>query len=183
QLATGQTRSDFTLDGGGPLEAVRCVAGPSWPKPSPAFGATAWKLIGHLSLNYLSLVERDPQEGAQMLRDLLALYADPHDPAALRQVDGVRSVSYAPVVRRMPLAGPISFGRGLEIALTLDDAAFEGTGIVMLGNVLERFFGRYVSLNSFTQLRLMSATRGEVKSWPVRVGCRRTIRTQGRVRR
>lgn len=175
QLATGQARSDFTLDGGGPLEAVRCVAGPSWPKPSPAFGATAWKLIGHLSLNYLSLVERDPQEGAQMLRDLLALYADPHDPAALRQVDGVRSVSYAPVVRRMPLAGPISFGRGLEIALTLDDAAFEGTGIVMLGNVLERFFGRYVSLNSFTQLRLMSATRGEVKSWPVRVGCRRTI--------
>ena len=79
------------------------------------------------------------------------------------------------MVRRIPVPGPISYGRGLEITLTLDDACFEGTGIVVLGSVLERFFARHVSINSFTQTRLQSATRGEVRTWPVRIGCRQTI--------
>jgi type VI secretion system protein ImpG len=59
--------------------------------------------------------------------------------------------------------------------LGVDDAAFAGAGVVALGSVLERFFARYVSLNSFTQLRLQSAARGVVKTWPVRVGCRQMI--------
>jgi type VI secretion system protein ImpG len=175
QMATGQGRTDFSVEGGAPVESVRCIAGPSYPRQSPGFGATAWKLISHLSLNYLSLVERAPETGAECLRDLLALYADPNDAAAMRQVEGVRSVSYNPVVRRIPMLGPISYGRGLEIALTVDDASFEGAGVVALGSVLERFFARYVSLNSFTQMRLQSTARGAVKTWPVRVGCRQLI--------
>jgi type VI secretion system protein ImpG len=175
QMATGQGRTDFTVEGGGPIESVRSICGPGFPRPSPAFGATAWKLISHLSLNYLSLVDRTPQDGAEMLRDLLALYADSNDAAQMRQVEGVRNVSYQPVVRRIPMLGPISYGRGLEITLTVDETSFEGAGIVALGSVLERFFGRYVSLNSFTQLRLESSARGAVKTWPVRVGCRQII--------
>ena len=93
----------------------------------------------------------------------------------MRQVEGVRGVTYSPVVRRIPMIGPISYGRGLEIVLTLDEASFEGAGIVALGSVLERFFARHVSLNSFTQLRLQSSARGAVKTWPVRVGCRQLI--------
>jgi type VI secretion system protein ImpG len=175
QVATGQSRTDFTLDGGGPVQAVRCITGPSYPRQSPAFGATAWNLISHLSLNYLSLVDQGPDSGAALLRDMLALYADPNDAAARRQVEGVRSISCAPVVRRIPTPGPISYGRGLEIALTLDDASFEGASLVALGSVLDRFFARYVSLNSFTQMRLSSAARGTIKTWPVRVGCRQTL--------
>ena len=175
QLATGQARTDFTVEGGAPVEGVRCIAGPSYPRQSPAFGATSWKLISHLSLNYLSLIERAPGEGAQMLRDMLALYADPNDAAAARQIEGVRGIGYSPVVRRVPVPGPISYGRGLEISLTLDDASFEGAGLLALGSVLERFFSRYVSLNSFTQTRLQSASRGEVKTWPVRVGARQAL--------
>jgi len=177
QLATGQSRTDFTVEGGGPLEAVRCIAGPSYPRQSPAFGDTAWKLISHLSLNYLSLVEQgaDAGAGAGLLRDMLALYADANDAAARRQVEGVRSISYAPVVRRIPIPGPISYGRGLQIVVTLDDTSFEGASLVALGSVLERFFARYVSLNSFTQMQLKSSARGTIKTWPVRVGCRQTL--------
>ncbi|HEY0686704.1 MAG TPA: type VI secretion system baseplate subunit TssF [Steroidobacter sp.] len=175
QLATGQARTDFSVEGGAPVEAVRCIAGPSYPRQSPGFGAAAWKLISHLSLNYLSLIDRTPESGAEMLRDMLALYADPNDVTALRQVEGVRTVGYNTVVRRAPVEGPISYARGLEITITLDDAAFEGAGIVSLGSVLDRFFARYVSLNSFTQTRLASVARGVVKTWPVRVGCRRSI--------
>jgi type VI secretion system protein ImpG len=177
QLAMGQGRTDFLIEGGVPVEAARCIAGPTYPRASPAFGDTAWRLISHLSLNYLSLIDQaqGDGQGAQMLRDMLALYAMPNDSAAIRQIEGVRHLAYKPVMRRMPMAGPISYGRGLEISVTLDDAAFEGTGIAVLGSVLERFFARYVSINSFTQMRLQSAARGEVKTWPVRMGRRQII--------
>jgi type VI secretion system protein ImpG len=175
QLVVGQGRTDYLLEGGMPVESVRCIAGPSYPRSAPAFGDTAWRLVSHLALNYLSLLDASQQAGAQMLRDLLALYPDPNDAAAMRQIDGVRSVAYRPVVRRMPVAGPISYGRGLEISVALDDAAFEGLGIVALGSVLDRFFARYVSINSFTQTRIHSVTRGEVRTCPVRTGRRQII--------
>jgi type VI secretion system protein ImpG len=175
RIAFGKGRTDFQLEGSAPLEGIRCIAGPSTPRASPAFGDAAWNIISHLSLNYLSLVEADPSQGARMLRELLALYTDPKDSAAARQIEGVMHVGYAPVVRRIPIPGPMSFARGLEITLTLDDAAFEGAGVLILGSVLERFFARYVSLNSFAQTRVRSATRGELKRWAVRTGTRQLL--------
>lgn len=173
QVSFGKGRTDLLLDGSAPVNVIRCISGPTTPRASPAFGDTAWKLISHLSLNYLSL--RDSQGGAALLRELLALYADPHDPTMARQIEGLRSINYKPVVERVPGGGPISYGRGLHIALTLDDAAFEGTGIVMLASVLEQFFARYVSLNSFARTELRSHTRGEIKLWPLRLGSRPTL--------
>ncbi|MHB8477401.1 MAG: type VI secretion system baseplate subunit TssF [Casimicrobiaceae bacterium] len=175
RAAFGKGRTDFQLEGTAPLEGIRCIAGPSTPRASPAFGDSAWNIISHLSLNYLSLIESDPHQGARMLRELLALYADPKDPAAARQIEGVMQVGYAPVVRRIPIPGPMSFARGLEITLTLDDAAFEGAGVMPLASVLERFFARYVSLNSFAQTRVRSAARGDLKRWPVRTGARQPL--------
>lgn len=175
QLAVGQGRAGFLIEGGVPVESVRCIAGPSAPRASPAFGDTAWRLIAHLSLNYLSLIEEGGSGSAQMLRDLLALYRDPNDAAAARQIEGVAGIRYRSLVRRIPVPGPITFGRGLEITLTLDDVPFEGAGIVVLGSVLERFFARYVSINSFTETRLESAARGIIKTWPVRAGNRQIV--------
>lgn len=175
QLAAGQGTTDFHVEGGAPAESIRCISGPSYPRPSPAFGDTAWRLISHLSLNYLSLDGTGTAAGADMLRNMLALYADPNDAAVTRQIEGVRSVSYRPVIRRMPRMGPASYGRGLEITLTLDEPAFEGFGLVPLASVLERFFARYVSINAFTQVRLQSSLRGDIKAWPVRLGCRQTL--------
>ncbi len=175
QVSMGKGLTDFVLEGAAPLETIRCIAGPTYPRPSPAFGDTAWRLISHLTLNYLSLLDTNPASGAESLRELLALYADVNDTTTRRQIDGVRNISHRPVVRRMPISGPISYGRGLQIDLVLDDAAFEGTGILLLGSVLERFFARYVSLNSYTQLRLNSQTRGEVKQWPARLGNRQIL--------
>ena len=175
RVAFGKGRTDFILEAAAPLEAIRCITGPTTPRKAPAFGDTAWNIVSHLSLNYLSLVESEPGQGARLLREFLALYADPDDPAALRQIEGVLQVGYAPVVRRIPIPGPITFGRGLEITLTLDDAAFEGSGVLPLASVLERFFARYVSVNSFAQTRAVSSTRGELKRWPVRTGVRQLL--------
>jgi type VI secretion system protein ImpG len=167
----GKGRTDFLLESGAPVASVRVITGPTTPRAAPTWGEGAWRLISHLSLNYLSL----ESGGTELLRDFLALYADANDSVAARQIEGLRSVSFEPVVRRMPVPGPISHGRGLAITLTLDDAAFEGTGLLPLSATLERFFGRYVSLNSFTQLRVQSTSRGEIKQWPVRSGARQIL--------
>ena len=41
--------------------------------------------------------------------------------------------------------------RGLEIELHFDESFFEGTSVYLLAAVLERFFRKYVTINSFTE--------------------------------
>lgn len=165
-MPLGSGKTDFTIGAGAPVRSVRCVAGPTVPAPSHSQGETAWRLASHLSLNYLSLQDED----ASALRDMLRLYCGANDATAQRQIDGVRSVQAESIVRRLPLPGPISHGRGLQVTVTLDELAFEGAGIFVLGMVLEQFFAKYVSLNSFTQTVIRSATRGVIMSWPPRIG-------------
>ena len=164
---------DFTLVGGtAPLVGIRCLNGPTRPRPPHDEGEAHWRLVNQLALNHTSLVDDTTGQGAAALRDLLSLHADPHDPIAQRQLDGVRAISQRPVHRRLPSPGPICFGRGLEITLSCDDRAFEGSGAFLLAAVLEHFFARHVSVNSFTETVLRSTTRGEVMRWPTRLGRR-----------
>ena len=67
------------------------------------------------------------------------------------------------------------YGRGVEVSLTFDEAAFEGSGAFLLGSVLEEFFARYVSLNSFTETVLRTLDRGEIARWPLRIGRRHRL--------
>jgi type VI secretion system protein ImpG len=169
-MSLGVGKTDFILDSGAPLIAVRCLTGPSQPHPSFAEGSVAWRLLNQLSLNYLSLLDSDPQQGAVALREMLALYCHPGDVNGQRQVEGVRSISSQAITRRMPSPGPITFGRGLQITVTLDDAAFEGTGAFLLGGVLSQFFAQYVSINSFTETVIKTVARGEIMRWPAKEG-------------
>jgi len=192
EMSVGRGPTDFTLDIGAPVASVRVVAGPTKPRPSHVEprgnqpeGEAAWRLISHLSLNYLSLTDAAAApsasapragsaqvegEGAGALREILRLYADNGDAAIQKQVEGVRNVAVRSITRRVPTPGPIVFGRGLEVTVTLDELSFEGTGIFLLGAVLEQFFARYVTINSFTETVIVSTERGEIMRWPARLG-------------
>ncbi|MFJ4153300.1 type VI secretion system baseplate subunit TssF [Pseudomonas sp. NPDC089752] len=169
-MPVGTGKTDFTVVSGAPVQAVRCLEGPTAPKASFAEGETAWRLVSHLSLNYLSLLDQSPEQGATALRDLLRLYCGQNDASALRQVEGVRSVSAHSIVRRLPIAGRIAHGRGLQICVTVDESAFEGASLFIFGAVLEQFFAKYVSINAFTETHLHGVTRGLIMQWPARVG-------------
>ena len=169
-LPIGIGKTDFTIQTGAPVDSIRCLSGPTKPRPSNAHKDTAWKLLNHLSLNYLSLVNSNDKEGATALRSLLSLYGDNHDLSFRKQIEGVLFIQSKPIVRRINTAGPIVFGRGLELSVTIDETAFEGSGIFLLGMVLEQFFAQYVSLNSFTETVLKSSERGEIMRWPARLG-------------
>jgi type VI secretion system protein ImpG len=172
--------ADFSLSISVPVDGIRCLRGPSRPRPAIPEGDMSWRLINHLSLNYLTVTDLDEAHGATALRELLELYADVADAdvadaLSRRQAQGVRRVTVTPRTRRLPVPGPIVFARGLEIRVTVDEAMFAGASAFLLGAVLEQLFGRLASMNTFTELALISETRGEIKRWPPRMATRQLV--------
>ena len=109
------------------------------------------------------------------LREMLLLFADFVEDATERKIRGVRSVDSRPVVRRIRERVGSGAARGQEISLTLDEKAFEGSGVFLLGAVLERFFADYAGFNFFTQTVVSTTERGEIMRWPPRMGTRRSL--------
>ncbi len=156
--------------------AVVCVSGPTRPQ-APLLhrgdepGHSAWQLINTLSLNHVGLMRAD----GQALREVLALFGDASDRAVGQRIRGLRGVSQRPVVRRVKSRHGIGAARGIEVTVTFDEKAFEGSGVYLLGAVLEHFFAEYAQLNHFTQTVLATLERGEIARWPPRAGGRRAL--------
>jgi len=175
QMGTGRGETDFNLDISAPVVSIRCISGPTPPRPSNTHGEANWRMISHLNLNYLSLLDSPNGKGAAAIRDLLKLYGDINDLQTQKQIEGVLSISSRPVRRRIVEDGHIAFARGLEIILTLDESSFEGTGAFLLGAVLDVFFSKYVSINSFTETVIKTRERGKIMRWPARSGTRHIL--------
>jgi type VI secretion system protein ImpG len=105
------------------------------------------------------------------LRDLLSLYANLGEPQTRRQIEGVTDVASRRITRRLPGVRPVTYARGLEITISCDESAFEGTGAFLLAAVLERFFARYCSINGFTET-VLRGSAGTNMRWPARLGRR-----------
>jgi len=73
-LATGDT-DVFQLPEGGPVKSIHLPVSPTRPHPTLSQGDTAWRLISHLSLNYLSVAGSGKGSSAEALRELIGLYA------------------------------------------------------------------------------------------------------------
>jgi type VI secretion system protein ImpG len=175
QMGIGRDKTDFNLDISAPVDSVRCISGPTAPHPSHAEGEISWRVVNHLCLNYLSLVDSPNGKGSAAIRDLFRLYCDTRDLQARKQIEGVLSVKSRPVTRRISDQGRVAFARGLEIALEFDETAFEGTGVFLLGAVMSVFFSKYVSINSFTETVIKSPERDEIMRWPANLGIRHTL--------
>ena len=171
-MPIGLGKYDFTMDKTAPYTSIRCLGSPTLPRPSHAEGEIAWRTINHLSLNYLSLTDTNSGQGVSALRDILRLYSDTSDLQMRKQIDGIKSVSCRPVTRRITTSGSIAFARGLEVTVTFEEVLFEGSGAFLLGAVLEQFFAKYVSINSFTETVVKTLERGEIMRWTIRDGLR-----------
>ena len=165
----------FHLPGGGPVKHITTPVSPTRPRPTLAQGDAAWRLISHLSLNYLSIADSDGGDGAAALRELAGLYAPKGDRAVNMQLEGISSVSSRPIVRRMSDGVLSTAVRGLEITLEFDESFFEGTGVYLIGAVMERFFAKYATINSFTETVLRTQQNGEIARWRPQTGKDRII--------
>lgn len=165
----------WRLDTPGPVQQVRCLRGPTAPVQRLPRGEAGWQLISQLTQNHLSIVDEEPARAAATLRQMLQLSGPPQDAGWLRLIDGIRSVSARPVTRRLPFAGRLTHGCGVQIDVEVDELAFQGHSAFLLGCVLEHYFTRQAAINSFTQTRLLSTTRGLLMQWPARLGSRRML--------
>jgi type VI secretion system protein ImpG len=174
-LLTSGAPDVFHLPEGGPVAHVHTPVVPTRPRPTLAQGSSAWRLINHLGLNYLSIADSESGGGADALRELIGLYAPEGDRIAEKQIEGIVRVDSRPIVRRIRDETLSTAVRGIEIALECDEDYFEGTGAYLLAAVLERFFRAYVAINSFTETVLITQQRGEVARWRPEKGLARVI--------
>jgi len=174
RITVGQGATDFVpIDFSGPfLPEIRCLSGPTPPIAPPLEGSAGWGLIDGLALNYRSLADQDPRRCAAALRGVLRHHLEESRSLLARQLQGLSSVQVTAQTRRVPCPGPPVFARGLEVTVLFDEARFEGTGPFLLGAVLEDFFSRYASINSFTETTIKSVQRGKLITWPARYGTR-----------
>jgi type VI secretion system protein ImpG len=135
---------------------------------SPPLGrGLHWRLISHMSLNYVSLTD------AAHFRELLRVYDFQHEHdgqlarAHQRLVEGIHSVR-SRYGERMMRGAPI---RGMCVDVELDEDHFAGEGDAFLfASVLDRFFGLYVTLNAYSQLTVRFTRSGQVHTFAPRWG-------------
>lgn len=171
-LPTGGATSDagWQVEAPGVLTAVGCLRGPTRPLMRQPSGDVGWSMISQLTANYLSLVDAEPAAAAAAMRSMLSLYGSSQDPAWAKQVEALQAVDARRVVRRLPFPGPLTFGTGVEIRLTVDDMGFQGASPMLLASVLERLLTRHVAMNTFCETVLLTTSRGEIMRWAPRIG-------------
>ena len=160
--------SDFTLAGHSVVNRVRLLRKPTSSLRPPRRRGLQWRLVSHLSLNYLSLVEG----GEDALKEMLALYDFSNSPVVRRQIQGIVSVASKPTVARVSGPDFSGFVRGTEITLTLDESHYVGGSVYLFASVLERLFALYCAPNSFTRLRVRTIEQQneDVAVWTARSG-------------
>jgi type VI secretion system protein ImpG len=157
---------ELQLESSAIVEA-RVVRGPTKAIRPLMRKALQWRLISHLSLNHLSLVEG----GVDALREILRLYDTAGNPSSERQIAGLVSLRSGRKMARLESEHGFVFCQGIAIDTEFDEEQFAGGGAFLLACVLERFFGLYSSVNSFSQLRVTTRQRkGVVWAWPPRTG-------------
>jgi type VI secretion system protein ImpG len=166
----------FHLGFAAPGVRTRTVRNPTGSLRPASPRGRYWHLISHLNLNHLSLT--GDESGTDALKGMLRLYdltdssAEPQTAALARAaIDGILRVSSRRTTGWIGAGELAGFARGLEVTLELDETQFFGVSGVLFASVLERFFGLYASVNSFTQLVARYRQRdGILKRWPPRAG-------------
>ena len=143
------------------------ITAPTTNVEPPLEGDTLWRLLSHMSLNLLSLKD------AQSLKKMLQLYIfegsrDQSMVAAnLKRIQGILEFKIEKedrLIRGMVV-------RGEKITLSLSKDAFASRGdVVVFGAVIDEFFSRYSSINSYTRLIINETISGESFSWLPRIG-------------
>ncbi len=162
---SGKKQGVFSMEIAAPVEYTKCLMQPTHVRRPALGGKLQWRLISHLSLNYLSIV----QGGEEALKDILSLYNFDNAQSTKRQISGLVSLKSGYVTKRVGQ----SFCRGVRVVLECDENKFGSRGFFLFASILERFLGQYVSVNSFSQLAVKVRNNEEVvKEWLPRSGNR-----------
>lgn len=138
------------------VKQVRNLLTPTLSCYPPSEDRFQWRILSHLSPNYLSLLNKDS------LKSTLAIYDWTEDELNKRRLNGILDVSHQTIIRVKQGA----VHRGVHIKVTLDDTSFSGEAeIYLFGEILNQFFSTYADLNLFTRLSILSLPSGKEYTW------------------
>jgi type VI secretion system protein ImpG len=171
RLPFGNEAGDFELEGVPAIKRIVSLRKPTQGIRPPSRKGSLWRLISHLSLNYLSIVE----EGKSALQEILRLYnfftESRQQIEKEKEIGGIVSVQSRRHFARVVSENGIHFVRGTRVEIEFDEEPFEGGGVYLFASILERFLGLYASMNSFSQLVATSRQRkAGLAAWPPRAG-------------
>jgi type VI secretion system protein ImpG len=170
KLPFGGREGDFEIEGTALLSRVRCLTKPTETIRPQQRRSLQWRLISHLNLNYLSLINSE-NGTPEALQEILHLYNFNDSSVTRKQILGITGIESKKIVKQIGGHIGAGFVRGLETILTFDEEQFVGSGMFLFASVLERFLALYTSLNSFNQMVLQTEQReGIVKRFPPRAG-------------
>jgi type VI secretion system protein ImpG len=167
RLPFGDESGDFQVEGASAVGRIVALRKPTSPLRPSTGRSVLWRLISHLSLNYLSLVS----EGREALQEILKLYDFMATNSTEKQIEGIAALHSRRHFARVVSEAGVSFTRGVRVEIEFDEDQFSGGGTYLFASVLEQFLGRYATLNSFSQLAARSRQRKEVAwEWAPRAG-------------
>jgi type VI secretion system protein ImpG len=167
RLPFGNEGGDFELEGAVPVKRIVALIKPTDALRPPVGKDSMWRLVSQLSLNYLSLVEN----GREAMQEILRLYNFTGSTYSEKQIEGLTAVGSRRHFARVLSQDGVVFARGTQVEMEFDEEQFVGGGVYLFASVLEYFLGLYVSMNSFSQLRVRTRQRKEIlRQWPPRAG-------------
>ncbi len=152
-----------------PVERISCLTPPTHTIRPDQGNRARWRLLSHLNMNHLSLSGQG--DATEALKEVLRLY-DFKESAAIRTlINSIVKVETQYMTAPISLEGRTTLCRGTQVTLTLDETQLAGTSAFLFACVLERFFGVYCTVNSFTRLvAKIKGKDGVLKRWPPRAG-------------
>ncbi len=153
-LRVGAPLGDLKLDRAAGRHPIRLLRKPT---PSYRFPAKAqWRLVSLLAMNQRTLVH----ENLEAFTEMLALYNLPRSAVSERQIRGIVGLSQKPARAWIRDRHGSCRVHGVEVTLTVEEAAFVGSGLHVFVQVIDHFLAMYAHLNTFTQLTVISKETG-----------------------
>lgn len=126
-----------------------------------------WRAIAHVALNVRALTEPEVLRTVLGVYNLHAVFDRQAARANELRIKALRSLEVRPAEKLFRGAAI----RGIDIQAELDETGFSGEGdLYLFGSVLERLFAEYVSINSFSRLRVRGVGTNAEYQWAARSG-------------
>jgi type VI secretion system protein ImpG len=118
RLPFGDDTGDFELEASTGIKKIVALTKPT-STLRPAVGRSVlWRLISHLSLNYLSLVE----DGREALQEILKLYNFTDSSFSEKQIEGIIGLNSRKHFARVISENGVAFARGTQVEIAFSTA-------------------------------------------------------------
>lgn len=167
--------SDFLPEGSLPVQSIKFISKLTRPKEAVNEDESLWPFLNQLGLNYLSLLDQEDTTSALQLKELLSVFVHKDSNFLKKQIESISRVHIKPIRKIIRHHGSAASVRGVLLTIVLDETLLGGIHPFLFGSVLNHYFCRLVSLNSFIQLQVETIQQGRIACWPVLIGSRKLI--------